>query len=156
MVDNTVVRHNRKKSKSIRFVRERGHGRTKEAKLSERRQGGPATCDRGQIRVETRFALNEDEVSYLPADHRPKLFWVRHREMLVFLQTPKRYQCGGTFRIHSDCHKIFQCILYLRQTDTNGVVRRRPRGCARRRRTGTAQHHRGGAKRTETWRGWVK
>ena len=29
------------------------------------RQGGPATCDRGQVRVETRFALNEDEVPYL-------------------------------------------------------------------------------------------
>ena len=27
------------------------------------KQGGPATCDRGQARVGTRFALDEDEVS---------------------------------------------------------------------------------------------
>ena len=31
-----------------------------------RRQGGPAACDRGQVRVGTCFALNEDEVSCLP------------------------------------------------------------------------------------------
>ena len=43
-------------------------GRRKRDGESERgRQGGPATCDRGQVRVGTRFALNEDEVSYLPA-----------------------------------------------------------------------------------------
>ena len=42
--------------------------------------------------------------------------------MLVLLQAPKRYQNGGTFRVHSDRHKIFKCTLYLRQTDTNGVV----------------------------------
>ena len=42
--------------------------------------------------------------------------------MLVFLQAPKRYQNGGTFGVHSESHKIFKCTLYLRQTDTNGVV----------------------------------
>ena len=37
-------------------------GRRKRDGESERgRQGGPATCDRGQVRVGTRFALNEDE-----------------------------------------------------------------------------------------------
>ena len=53
------------------------------------RHGGPEACD--QVRVGTRFALNEDEVPYLPAvrrrvwtcvrGHRPSLGW-RHREML--------------------------------------------------------------------------
>ena len=36
--------------------------------------------------------------------------------MLVFLQTPERYQHGGTCRAHLDSHKMFKCILYLRQT----------------------------------------
>ena len=38
--------------------------------------------------------------------------------MLVFLQTPKRYQKGGTFKVYSDSHKMFKYTLYLRQTHT--------------------------------------
>ena len=33
--------------------------------------------------------------------------------MLVFLQAPKRYQNGGTYRVHSDSHKKFKCTLYF-------------------------------------------
>ena len=43
-------------------------------------------------------------------------------EIYSFFRSPKRFKNGGTFRVHSDRHKIFKCTLYLRQTDTNGVV----------------------------------
>ena len=36
--------------------------------MGERRR--EVACDRGQVRVGTRLALNEDEVSYLPAVRR--------------------------------------------------------------------------------------
>ena len=36
-------------------------GGDKKRGMARGRQGGPATCGRGQVRVETRFALNEDE-----------------------------------------------------------------------------------------------
>ena len=36
-----------------------GGGRKRDTE--RKRQGGPATCDRGQVRVGTRFALNDDE-----------------------------------------------------------------------------------------------
>ena len=39
----------------------RGMGGDKKRGMARGRQGGPATCGRGQVRVETRFALNEDE-----------------------------------------------------------------------------------------------
>ena len=35
------------------------------SEIERRRQGGPATCDRGQVRVGTRFLVIEDEVLYL-------------------------------------------------------------------------------------------
>ena len=69
--------------------------------------------------------------------------------MLVFLQAPKRCQNGGIFRVHSDkSHTMFffSCTLYLRQTDTNGVVHRRPGGCARQSSRGRVQYHGGGVK----------
>ena len=57
-----------KKSNAIKFGRERRHGTTDEAVESESgREGEPATCDGGQVRVGTRFVLSEDEVSYPPA-----------------------------------------------------------------------------------------
>ena len=57
-----------KESKAINFGRERRHGTTDEAVESESgREGEPATCDGGKVRVGTCFALSEDEVSYPPA-----------------------------------------------------------------------------------------
>ena len=41
--------------------------RAKRCECERRRKGGSATFDRGQVRVGTRFALNENEASYLPA-----------------------------------------------------------------------------------------
>ena len=92
-------------------------GRTKRDWDSEsRRQGGPATCDRGQVRVGTHFTLNEDEVSYLPAACRiwtcpwtPTLFWVRHREMLIFcrLQNDTRMvEHWGSIQIIITCLNV--------------------------------------------------
>ena len=37
-----------------------------------------------------------------------RFFWVRHREMLAFVQAPKRYQNGVTFRVHSGSHLMFK------------------------------------------------
>ena len=45
------------------------------------------------------------------------LFWVRHREMLVFLQVPKRCKNGGTFRVHSDSHKRVNALNNILTTD---------------------------------------
>ena len=39
------------------------------------RQGGSATCDQSQVRVRTRFALDEDKLSFLPAVR--KIGWTR-------------------------------------------------------------------------------
>ena len=33
-------------------------------------QTGPVICDRGQVRVGTRFALNDEEIFYLPGVRR--------------------------------------------------------------------------------------
>ena len=38
-----------------------GTGGGRKRGTERRRQGGPTTCNRGQVRVGTRFALNEDE-----------------------------------------------------------------------------------------------
>ena len=43
------------------------------------------------------------------------------RETLVFLQAPKRQQSGGTFRVYSYSHEMFEYTLYLRYTDTRVV-----------------------------------
>ena len=50
-----------KKSKYFTSGRETWEGGRSEI------ESGPATFDRGQVRVGTRFALKEDAVSYLPA-----------------------------------------------------------------------------------------
>ena len=34
------------------------------------------------------------------------ILWVRHREMLVFLQTPERDQAVRKYGVHLDGHKI--------------------------------------------------
>ena len=45
-------------------------GLARDGESERRTQGGPTTCDRGQVQVRTRFALNENKASYLPAVRR--------------------------------------------------------------------------------------
>ena len=86
------------------------------------------------VRGGTRFALNEDEVSNLPAVRRVWTCVREHRRSFgrgiercsSSCRLEKRYQYGGTFTVHLDGHKMFKCTLYLRQTNTNGVGHRRP------------------------------
>ena len=106
------------------------------SEIERRRQGGPATCDRGQVRVGTRFALNKYEVSYLPAVRRRAWTCVReHRRssgrgigrcssFAGSKTIPELWNILGPFRYFR--HKMFKCTLHLRQTDTNGVVHIRP------------------------------
>ena len=71
--------------------------------------------------------------------------------MLVLLQAPKRYQNGEKIRVHSESHEILEIDVYLRLADTRivheGVLEQAG---------GAKQHVTGGAKRAETWRGWIK
>ena len=57
-------------------------------------------------------------------------------------------------------HKMSKCTLFVHLTltpDWYSGSTQAVRVCSnRQRKSGTAQHHRGGAKRSETWRGWVK
>ena len=83
------------------------------SEIERGKKGGPATCDLGQVRVGTRFALDED-------DHICQQFVVdfgrvsvntdarlgEPSKVLVFRQTSKPFQYGGTFRVHLDCHKM--------------------------------------------------
>ena len=109
----------------------RMEGRTKRDWESERRRlGEPVTCDRGQVRVGTRFAFNEDEVSCLPAvrrrvwtcvcEHRRSSEWgVERYSSFCRLQNDTRMveHLGS-----SQIIKMFKCTLCLRQTDTNVSV----------------------------------
>ena len=77
-------------------------GRTKPDWESERRrQGGPATCDRGQVRVGTRFALNEDEVSHLPAVRRRGWTYVREPTSGLGIE-----RCSSFCRLPNDTRMV--------------------------------------------------
>ena len=130
-----------KKSQDLHFRREGTNGRTEEARLRRVREG----VTEGQRLVtgvrsrwgcasllkRTNYHICQQFWFGRVSVNSSILFWTRHREILVFLQTPQRYQYGGTFRVHLDGHKMFKCTSYLRKTDTTGVVHRRSCGCAR-------------------------
>lgn len=82
------------------------------------------------MQVGTRFAHNEDEyniyqpfvveferVSVIP-DARlgeassPTQLWVRHREMLDFMQTPKRCQTGGKWKAFEWPHDVLMYFIF--------------------------------------------
>ena len=57
------------------------------------------------------------------------LFWVRHREILVFLQTPKRYHgAGPTYSVHLDVTE-YKNLPYIHDQTATRVGRRRPSNC---------------------------
>ena len=100
IVDNTKSPTMINKLKVINFGIERRFGTSDEAvtvrvRAADRAGRRLVTGVRSTLRAQWRRRIisASNSLSSLDACPRwPVLFWVRHREMLVFLQAPKRYQ----------------------------------------------------------------